>query len=115
MSPDVLLFTSRTYLSSAATSRNPSLLRDLDLGNVEAASYVELRTASPLQPPTLEDVHPRSQSPGTYPPGRISSQELRPSIPNSNTTYSILYRRSRTSQDLTGTSSRVIPLCLINY
>ncbi|KAJ3803752.1 hypothetical protein F5876DRAFT_84527 [Lentinula aff. lateritia] len=69
----------------------PPQLRDLDLGNVKAASYVELRTASPLQPPTLEGVHPRSQSPGTYPPGRISSQELRPSIPNANTTYSILY------------------------
>ncbi|KAJ3804133.1 hypothetical protein F5876DRAFT_83715 [Lentinula aff. lateritia] len=67
-----------------------ALLRDLDLGNVEATSYVELRIASPLQPPTLEDVHPRAQSPGTYPPGRISSQELRHSRPTSNTTYSIL-------------------------
>ncbi|KAJ4478607.1 hypothetical protein C8R41DRAFT_922912 [Lentinula lateritia] len=51
----------------------PTRLRDLYLGNDEAASYVKLRTASPLHPPTLEDVHPRSQSPGTYPPGEYNS------------------------------------------
>ncbi|KAJ4464559.1 hypothetical protein C8J55DRAFT_562373 [Lentinula edodes] len=67
-----------------------ALLWDLDLGNIEATSYVELRIASPLQPPTLEDVHPRAQSPGTYPPERIPTQELRPSRPISNTTYLIL-------------------------
>ncbi|KAJ4469707.1 hypothetical protein C8J55DRAFT_492004 [Lentinula edodes] len=41
--------------------------------NVEAASHVELRTASPLPPPTLEDVPPRAQPPGTYPPGEYNS------------------------------------------
>ncbi|KAJ3806685.1 hypothetical protein F5876DRAFT_80436 [Lentinula aff. lateritia] len=53
-----------------------ALLRDLDLGNVEATSYVELHVASPLQPPTLEDIHPQAQFPGIYPPRRIPSQEL---------------------------------------
>ncbi|KAJ3876072.1 hypothetical protein F5051DRAFT_441837 [Lentinula edodes] len=33
---------------------------DLDLGNVEATPHVELHTASPLPPPTLEDVHPQA-------------------------------------------------------
>ncbi|KAJ4492150.1 hypothetical protein C8J55DRAFT_556587 [Lentinula edodes] len=33
-------------------------LWDLDLGNAEATPYIELRAASPLPPPTLEDVHP---------------------------------------------------------
>ncbi|KAJ3884164.1 hypothetical protein GG344DRAFT_84473 [Lentinula edodes] len=85
MSPDVLLFTSRTYLSSAATSRNPSLSKPSNsptpkrFGNVEATPHVELCIASPLPPPTLEDVHPRAQPPGTYPPCYISSQELTPS------------------------------------
>ncbi|KAJ3884938.1 hypothetical protein GG344DRAFT_83320 [Lentinula edodes] len=32
-------------------------LWDLDLGNVEATPYVKLRAASPLQPPTLKDIH----------------------------------------------------------
>ncbi|KAJ3921728.1 hypothetical protein F5877DRAFT_75965 [Lentinula edodes] len=59
----------------------PSALRDLDLSNVEATSHVELRIASPLPPPTLKDVHPQAQSPGTYPHGRIPSQELTPSRP----------------------------------
>ncbi|KAJ3884289.1 hypothetical protein GG344DRAFT_84267 [Lentinula edodes] len=45
-------------------------------GNVEATPHVELRTASPLPPPTLEDVHPQAQPPGTYPPGHIPSREL---------------------------------------
>ncbi|KAJ4467160.1 hypothetical protein C8J55DRAFT_565415 [Lentinula edodes] len=43
--------------------RAPQLLRklrDLDLGNVEATPHVELRIASPLPPPTLEDDHPRT-------------------------------------------------------
>ncbi|KAJ3884356.1 hypothetical protein GG344DRAFT_84154 [Lentinula edodes] len=51
-------------------------LPDLDLSNVEATPHVELRIASLLLPPTLEDVHPQAQSPGTYPPGRIPSREL---------------------------------------
>ncbi|KAJ4471225.1 hypothetical protein C8R41DRAFT_924600 [Lentinula lateritia] len=68
-----------------------ALLRDLDLGNVEATSYAEPHIASPLQPPTLKDVHPRAQFPGTYPPAHISTQELRHSRPISNTTYPILH------------------------
>ncbi|KAJ3847166.1 hypothetical protein EV368DRAFT_88050 [Lentinula lateritia] len=56
-------------------------LRDLDLSNVEATPRVELRVASPLPPPTLEDVHPQTQSPGTYPPWHIPSWELTPSRP----------------------------------
>ncbi|KAJ4474615.1 hypothetical protein C8J55DRAFT_562440 [Lentinula edodes] len=56
-------------------------LRDLDLSNIEATSHVEPRIASPLPPPTLEDVHPQAQSPGTYPPGRIPSRELTTSRP----------------------------------
>ncbi|KAJ3912365.1 hypothetical protein F5877DRAFT_84887 [Lentinula edodes] len=31
-----------------------------------ATSHVELRIASPLPPPTLEDIHPQAQSPGIY-------------------------------------------------
>ncbi|KAJ3884420.1 hypothetical protein GG344DRAFT_84058 [Lentinula edodes] len=84
-SPDVPLFTSRTYLSSSVTSPSPSLLlhklRDLDLSNVKATSHVELRIASPLPPPTLKDNHPQAQSPGTYPPGCIPSLELTTSSP----------------------------------
>ncbi|KAJ4493133.1 hypothetical protein C8J55DRAFT_556115 [Lentinula edodes] len=34
-----------------------TVLWDFGLGNVEATPYVKLRAASPLQPPTLEDVH----------------------------------------------------------
>ncbi|KAJ3884065.1 hypothetical protein GG344DRAFT_84632 [Lentinula edodes] len=49
--------------------------------NVEATSHVELRTASPLPPPTLEDVPPRVQPPGTYPPWCLPSLELTPSRP----------------------------------
>ncbi|KAJ4478732.1 hypothetical protein C8J55DRAFT_561079 [Lentinula edodes] len=56
-------------------------LRDLDLGNVEATSHVELRTASPLPPPTLENAPPRAQPPGTYPHGYLPSPELTPSRP----------------------------------
>ncbi|KAJ3884514.1 hypothetical protein GG344DRAFT_83909 [Lentinula edodes] len=59
----------------------PAWLRDLDLGNVEATSYIKLRTASPLPPPTLEDIHPQAQSPGTYPPRHIPSRELTHSRP----------------------------------
>ncbi|KAJ3925710.1 MAG: hypothetical protein NXY57DRAFT_967382 [Lentinula lateritia] len=69
-------------------------LRDLNLGNVEATFYVEPHITSPLQPPTLEDVHPRAQSPGTYPPRRISTQELRHSRPISNTTVKSMPRAS---------------------
>ncbi|KAJ3916085.1 hypothetical protein F5877DRAFT_81239 [Lentinula edodes] len=64
-----------------APQRLNALLRDLDLSNIEATPHVELRIASPLPPPTLEDVHPQAQSPGTYPPGHIPSQELTPSRP----------------------------------
>ncbi|KAJ3910965.1 hypothetical protein F5877DRAFT_86697 [Lentinula edodes] len=62
MSPDVLLFTSPT-------------------------PYVKLRAASPLPPPTLEDVHPQTPVPGTSPPGRIPSQELIRLRPIPSTTY----------------------------
>ncbi|KAJ3911015.1 hypothetical protein F5877DRAFT_86623 [Lentinula edodes] len=82
---DVPLFTSHTYLSSSATSPSPSLLPrklwDLNLSNVEATPHVKPRIASPLPPPTLEDVHPQAQSPGTYLPGRIPSRELTTSRP----------------------------------
>ncbi|KAJ3897608.1 hypothetical protein F5879DRAFT_1075672 [Lentinula edodes] len=85
MAPDVPLFTSCTYLSSSDTSRSPSLLlrklRDLDLSNVEATPHVKPCIASPLPPTTLEDVHPQAQSPGTYLPGCIPSQELTTSRP----------------------------------
>ncbi|KAJ3870589.1 hypothetical protein F5051DRAFT_447458 [Lentinula edodes] len=50
-------------------------------GNVEATPHVGLRTASPLPPPTLEDVHPQAQPPGTYPPWHIPSLELTLSRP----------------------------------
>ncbi|KAJ3884361.1 hypothetical protein GG344DRAFT_71406, partial [Lentinula edodes] len=53
----------------------------LATSNVEATPHVELHIASPLPPPTLEDVHPQAQSPGTYPPGRIPSRELTTSRP----------------------------------
>ncbi|KAJ3891195.1 hypothetical protein GG344DRAFT_77110 [Lentinula edodes] len=52
-----------------------------DLGSVEATPHVKLRTASPLPPHTLEDVHPQAQPPGTYPPWHIPSRELTPSRP----------------------------------
>ncbi|KAH7870397.1 uncharacterized protein C8R40DRAFT_1175661 [Lentinula edodes] len=84
-SPDVPLSTSRTYLSSSDTSPSPSLLlrklRDLYLSNVEATPHIELRIASPLPPPTLEDAHPQAQFPGTYPPWHIPSRELTLSRP----------------------------------
>ncbi|KAJ3924182.1 MAG: hypothetical protein NXY57DRAFT_970529, partial [Lentinula lateritia] len=53
-------------------------LRDLDISNVEATPHVKPRTASPLPPTTLKDVHHPAQSPGTYLPGRIPSRELTP-------------------------------------
>ncbi|KAJ3870389.1 hypothetical protein F5051DRAFT_447810 [Lentinula edodes] len=59
----ISLYSQFLYLSFSLRFESPSsptpnaLLWDLDLGTVEAAPYVELRTASPLQPPTLEDVH----------------------------------------------------------
>ncbi|KAJ4492085.1 hypothetical protein C8J55DRAFT_556477 [Lentinula edodes] len=65
--------------------RAPQLLRklwDLDVGNVEAAPHIELRIASPLPPPTLEDDHPQTSPPGTYPPWHIPSRELTPSRPS---------------------------------
>ncbi|KAJ3805982.1 hypothetical protein F5876DRAFT_81174 [Lentinula aff. lateritia] len=43
-------------------------LRDLDLANVEAIPYVKLCIASPLLPPTLEDIHLYPHFPG--PPSR---------------------------------------------
>ncbi|KAJ3911108.1 hypothetical protein F5877DRAFT_86465 [Lentinula edodes] len=51
-------------------------------GNVEATPHIELCIASPLPPPTLEDVHPQAQPPGTYPPGHIHSRELTLSRPS---------------------------------
>ncbi|KAJ3911025.1 hypothetical protein F5877DRAFT_86611 [Lentinula edodes] len=67
----------------------PPTLWDLSLGNVEATSYVKLLAASPLPPPTLEDVHLQPPVPGTSPSGRIPSQELIHSRPILPTTYSI--------------------------
>ncbi|KAJ3851368.1 hypothetical protein EV368DRAFT_83607 [Lentinula lateritia] len=67
--------------TSWVSSRLLPKLQDLDLSNVEATSHVGLRIASPLPPPTLKDVHPQAQSPGTYPPGHIPSQELTTSRP----------------------------------
>ncbi|KAJ3884372.1 hypothetical protein GG344DRAFT_84126 [Lentinula edodes] len=48
----------KTYFDPGLTL--PPWLQDLDLGNVEAIPHVELRIASPLPPPTLEDVHPQA-------------------------------------------------------
>ncbi|KAJ3803667.1 hypothetical protein F5876DRAFT_84755 [Lentinula aff. lateritia] len=48
-------------------------LRDLDLANVEAIPYIELRIASPLLPPMLEDVRLYLHFPGP------SSQAYTPS------------------------------------
>ncbi|KAJ4466169.1 hypothetical protein C8J55DRAFT_565896 [Lentinula edodes] len=77
-SPSISDATTQTSFTPTRLLRK---LRDLDLGNVEATSHVELRTASPLPPPTLEDVPPRAQPPGTYPPGYLPSLELTPSRP----------------------------------
>ncbi|KAJ4466614.1 hypothetical protein C8J55DRAFT_565611 [Lentinula edodes] len=66
--------------SESPSSPTPTTL-DLNLGNVEATSHVKPRIASPLPPPTLEDILPQAQSPGTYPPGRIPSRELTTSRP----------------------------------
>ncbi|KAJ3911142.1 hypothetical protein F5877DRAFT_86411 [Lentinula edodes] len=46
-----------------------------------ATPHVKPRIASPLPPPTLENVHPQAQSPGTYLPGHIPSRELTTSRP----------------------------------
>ncbi|KAJ3804917.1 hypothetical protein F5876DRAFT_82426 [Lentinula aff. lateritia] len=57
--------------TSPKPPRAPQLLHklwDLDLGNVEAIPYVELRTASPLLPPPLEDARRYPHFPG--PPSR---------------------------------------------
>ncbi|KAJ3886375.1 hypothetical protein GG344DRAFT_81785 [Lentinula edodes] len=67
----VLLITSPLSHSSSALRHLVALARlhgvhdlntalDLNLGNVEATPHVELCTASPLPPPTLEDVHPQA-------------------------------------------------------
>ncbi|KAJ3911099.1 hypothetical protein F5877DRAFT_86479 [Lentinula edodes] len=55
----IYAFTSRlSNPSESPSSPTPNaLFWDLDLGNVEATPYIELRAASPLQPPTLKDVH----------------------------------------------------------
>ncbi|KAH7877291.1 uncharacterized protein C8R40DRAFT_1168633 [Lentinula edodes] len=84
-------------------------LWDLDLSNVKATPHVELRIASPLTPPTLKDVHPQAQSPGTYPPWHIPSWELTPSRPIYiyNLFGPILTFYLGTSLDLLGTPSRV--------
>ncbi|KAJ3870832.1 hypothetical protein F5051DRAFT_447068 [Lentinula edodes] len=66
-----------------------ALLWDLSLGNIKATSYVELLVASPLPPPTLEDVHLQPPVPGTSPSGRIPSQELIHPRPILHMTYSV--------------------------
>ncbi|KAJ4469709.1 hypothetical protein C8J55DRAFT_564358 [Lentinula edodes] len=76
-------------MSKQSDSPTPAVL-GLDLSNVEATSHIEPRIASPLPPPTLEDVHPQAQSPGSYPPGCIPSRELTTSRPISTMAYSIL-------------------------
>ncbi|KAJ3870915.1 hypothetical protein F5051DRAFT_446930 [Lentinula edodes] len=79
-------------MSKQSDSPTPNtVLWDLNLGNIKATTYVELCAASPLQPPTLKDVHLQAPVPGTSPTGRISSQELIHSRPTSTTTYSILH------------------------
>ncbi|KAJ3911585.1 hypothetical protein F5877DRAFT_85773 [Lentinula edodes] len=60
-SPSISDATTQTSFTPTRLLRK---LRDLDLGNVEATPHVELRIASPLPPPTLEDVHPQAQPPG---------------------------------------------------
>ncbi|KAJ4467802.1 hypothetical protein C8R41DRAFT_925654 [Lentinula lateritia] len=80
--------------------------------NVKATPRVEPRTASPLPPIKLEDVHPPAQSLGTYPPGRIPSRELTTSrlIPTYDLFESYIDILARTSLDLLGTPSRVTPI-----
>ncbi|KAJ3871229.1 hypothetical protein F5051DRAFT_446464 [Lentinula edodes] len=111
--------------SESPSSPTPTTL-DLNLGNVEATSHVKPRITSPLPPPTLEDILPQAQSPGTYPPGRIPSRELTTSRPISiydifecyidvlaSTTPTTQYYKVPyfylTSLDLLGTPSRGPP------
>ncbi|KAJ3809421.1 hypothetical protein F5876DRAFT_77788 [Lentinula aff. lateritia] len=58
--------------TSPEPPRAPQLLHklwDLTLGNVKAIPYVELRVASPLPPPPLEDADRYPPLPGTSFPG----------------------------------------------
>ncbi|KAJ4495005.1 hypothetical protein C8J55DRAFT_554614 [Lentinula edodes] len=62
------------FTSKQSDSPTPNaLLWDLNLGNVEATPYIELRAASPLLLPTLEDVPPKPQFPGPPPQAYIFS------------------------------------------
>ncbi|KAJ3910999.1 hypothetical protein F5877DRAFT_86647 [Lentinula edodes] len=82
----LFLFTLVYCLSDRLYDRIYTFTSSLSLpSNVEATPQVELHTASALPPPTLEDVHPQAQPPGTYPPWHIPSQELIPSRPTSTT------------------------------
>ncbi|KAH7870855.1 uncharacterized protein C8R40DRAFT_1175069 [Lentinula edodes] len=77
-------------------------------GNVEATPYVKLRAASPLPPPTLEDVYFQPPVPGTSPPGR-RVQLLLHNATRFHTSSSSTYTLG-TLLDLTGTPSRVTSL-----
>ncbi|KAH7868585.1 uncharacterized protein C8R40DRAFT_1177664 [Lentinula edodes] len=48
------------------------VLWDLDLGNIKATPYIELRVASPLLPPPLKDANHYPPLPGTSFPGLYS-------------------------------------------
>ncbi|KAJ3898335.1 hypothetical protein F5879DRAFT_994908 [Lentinula edodes] len=89
-----------------------ALLWDLSLGNVEATSYVKLLVASPLPPPTLEDVHLQPPVPGTSPSGEYNSfyAALLGFVPPPPQFYVL-----GTSLDLTGTPSRVTSLNPSHY
>ncbi|KAJ3847104.1 hypothetical protein EV368DRAFT_88136 [Lentinula lateritia] len=92
-----------------------SIVWDLDIANVEAISYVKLRVASPLLPPTLGDVSLHLRFPGppsrTYTPsGALTSRT--PYVYDLTQSYTLLATSSPanvlgTSQDLLGTSSTV--------
>ncbi|KAJ3804281.1 Hsp70 protein-domain-containing protein [Lentinula aff. lateritia] len=91
-------------------------LRDLDLGNVEATPYVELRAASPLPPPLLENASHYSPTSWDLLPRLTLYQELShlklPSTTSYNNPTSWLSLSSPviilgTPQDLLGTPSRV--------
>ncbi|KAJ3900742.1 hypothetical protein F5879DRAFT_992596 [Lentinula edodes] len=93
-------------------------LRDLDLANVKANSYIGLRIASLLLPPTLEDVclylhFPGPPSQAYTPSGALMSGT--PYVYDLLQSCTLLATSSPanvlgTSQDLLGTSSKVKPL-----
>ncbi|KAJ3804569.1 hypothetical protein F5876DRAFT_82944 [Lentinula aff. lateritia] len=70
-SPNVYCFGEPTSPKPLQAPQVLHELRDLDLANVEAIPYVELRIASPLPPPMLEDVRLYLHFPG--PPSRAST------------------------------------------